>query len=475
MRQLFVLLLGLFAAPMLLAAAATPPLSDQEIVSRTKAVIEQVIKRPEAVGLSVSVGRADRVLLEEGAGIADLEFDVPANAQTMFRMGSVTKQYTAAGIMKLVERGKLGLDDDVRKHVPAFDFGGRIVTIRQLLNHTSGVPNYTNVPRFMAEYAPRDLTHEQLLATIKDVKADFEPGKGWNYSNTGYYVLGMVIEAVDGRPYARFMQEEFFTPLGLTRTRYGSEREIIRNRAQGYALDPNGVRLNDSLISMNVPGGAGALSASAGDMVRWQIALTGGRAVTADSYRQMTESTVAAGQGGARYGFGLNVGGSEGRRRISHSGGIQGFNSVLVYLPDTGLHVAVVSNSEAVPSTAVGEQIITAITNSVAPAPQRTTQHPDSEAALRRLVAEVAQGNPDYSRMGEQLAAAVRAQLPGMQPMLRARGAIQSVTFQGVGMGGADTYVVRFADGSGLNFNIQLDDAGKVVGAIVQPVVQPIP
>lgn len=475
MRQLSVLLSGLLAAPMLLAAAAAPPVSDADIVARTKAVIEQVMKRPEAVGLSVSVGRGDRVLLEEGAGISDLESDVRADAQTMFRIGSVTKQYTAAGIMKLVERGKLGLDDDVRKHVPAFDFSGRIVTIRQLLNHTSGVPNYTNVPRFMAEYAPRDLTHQQLLATIKDVKADFEPGKGWNYSNTGYYLLGMVIEAVDGRPYARFMQEEFFTPLGLTRTRYGSEREIIRNRAQGYALDPNGVRLNDSLISMNVPGGAGALSASAGDMVRWQIALTGGRAVSADSWRQMTESTVAAGQGGARYGFGLNVGGAEGRRRISHNGGIQGFNSVLVYLPDTGLHVAVVSNSEALPSTAVGEQIIAAITNAVAPAPQRTTQHPDSEAALRRLIAEVAQGNPDYSRMGDQLAAATRAQLPVMQPMLRARGAIQSVTFQGVGMGGADGYVVRFADGSGLNVNIQLDDAGKVVGAIVTPVVQPIP
>jgi D-alanyl-D-alanine carboxypeptidase len=461
MRKLSVLLLGLFATPLLLAAAATPAVSDQEVVARTKALIEQVIKRPEAVALSVSVGRGDRVLLEEGAGIADLELDVPANAQTIFRIGSVTKQFTAAGIMKLVERGKLGLEDDVRKHVPAFDSGGRVVTIRQLLNHTSGVPSYTNQPRFMAEYAPRDLTHAQLLASIKDVPFDFEPGKGYNYSNSGYYLLGMVIEAVDGRTYARFMQEEFFTPLGLTRTRYGSEREIIKNRAQGYALDPAGVRLNDALISMNVPFAAGALSASAGDLVRWQIALVGGRAVSAES--------------GARYGFGLNVGGAEGRRRISHTGAIQGFNSMLVYLPETGLHVAVVSNSEALPSAALGEQIIAAITGAVTPGPQRTTQHPDSEAALRRLLTEVAQGNPDYTRMGEQLATAVRAQLPGMQPMMQARGAILSVTFQSVDMGGSDAYVVRFADGSGLNVNISLDGAGKIVGASVRPVVQAIP
>lgn len=475
MRKLSVLLLALFAAPMVLAAAATPPISDQEVIARTKTIIEQSIRRQEAVALSVSVGRGDRVLLEEGVGIADLEFDVPANAQTIFRIGSVTKQYTAAGIMKLMERGKLGLEDDVRKHVPAFDSGGRSVTIRQLLNHTSGVPNYTAQPRFVTDYGPRDLTHTQLLDTVKGVPFDFEPGKGWNYSNTGYYLLGMVIEAVDGRPYARFMQEEFFTPLGLTRTRYGSEREIIRNRAQGYALDPNGVRLNDALVSMNVPGGAGGLSATAGDMVRWQIALAGGRAVSAESYRQMTESTAAAGQGGTRYGFGLNVSGAEGRRRIAHSGNIQGFNSTLVYLPDSGLHVAVVSSSEALPSNAVSEQIIAAITNPVAPGPQRTTRHPESEAALRRLVAGVAQGNPDYGRMGEQLAAAVRAQMAGMQPMLQAKGAIQSVTFLSVDMGGSDNYEVRFSDGSGLRFSIRMDDAGTLVGASVQPVVQPIP
>ena len=146
-----------------------------------------------------------------------------------------------------------------------------------------------------------------------------------------------------------------------------------------------------------------------------------------------------------------------------------------MYLPETGLHVAVVSNSEALPSAALGEQIIAALTGTAAPAPQRTTRHPDSEAAVRRLVTEVAQGNPDYSRLGEQLAAAVRAQMPGMQPMLQARGAIQSVTFQSVETGGFDAYLVRFADGSGLNVNIRLDDAGKVVGASVRPVVQAIP
>lgn len=450
-------------------AADVDPLGDQQIIERAGQIIGQMMKRPEAVGLSVAVARGDKLLLEQGLGIADLEFDAPADAQTMFRIGSVTKQFTAAAIMKLVERGRLALDDDLRKHLPSFDTGGRLVTIRQLLNHTSGVPSYTSRPKFMAEIAPLELTHEQLLATVQGVAFDFEPGKGWNYSNTGYYLLGMVIEAVDGRPYGQFLQEEFFTPLGLARTRYASERDIIRNRAQGYGLDAQGVRVNDAPISMAVPGAAGAISSTAGDLLRWQMALAGGRAVSAASYRQMTESSVPTTQGAVRYGFGLNISESGGRKTVSHAGGINGFNSVLTYLPGSALHVAVISNSETLPSAAVSNAIIAAITSSAPLAPPRTEAKGGSEAALRRLLAELARGEPDYSQMGEQLAAATRAQLPQMQPMLQSLGAIDTVTFAGVGLQGGDQYEVKFANGSRFIFAIGLDDAGKVVGAAMRP------
>ncbi|MEO8315421.1 MAG: serine hydrolase domain-containing protein [Pseudomonadota bacterium] len=449
-------------------AAQPSPLPDDQVVARTRQVVEQIMQRPEAVGLSVSVARGDRILLEQTFGKADLELDVPANAQTMFRIGSVTKQFTAASIMKLVERGKLTLDDDVRKYVPAFDTGGRTVTIRQLLNHSSGVPTYTT-PRFAEEFAPRDLTSEQLLATIKGVNFNFEPGTGWNYSNTGYYVLGMVILAVDGRPYDRFMQEEFFTPLGLTRTRHGSDREIISNRAQGYAGGSPGIpRMNDAVLSMNNPGAAGSLSSTAGDLVRWQIALVNGRAVSADSYRQMIGSTVATNQGNVRYGFGLNVAEVNGERRIVHSGGIQGFNSLLTYRPDGAWHVAVISSSETLPSTLVSDQILAALTGTAPLQVSRTAPKQGSEAALRRMAAEIARGEPDYTRMGGQLAQATRAQLPALQPQLQSLGAIEEVTFLNVDLAGNDFFTVRFKGGTMIAV-IGMDDSGRVHTAGLLP------
>jgi D-alanyl-D-alanine carboxypeptidase len=473
MKGIF-LLTALVGAVQLVGAAEPAALPDDQVVARTRLVADQIIQRPEAVGLSIAVARGDRILVEQGIGKADLEFDVPANAQTEFRIGSVTKQFTAASIMKLVERGKIKLDDDLHKYVPTLDTGGRVVTIRQLLNHSSGVPNVTSQPGFVTDIAPRDVTDEQLLATIKGVPFDFEPGKGWNYSNTGYYLLGMTIKVVDGRPYDRFMQEELFGPLGLTRTRQGSEREIIRNRAQGYSGGTaDAPRMNDAAINMSVPGAAGSLSSTAGDLVRWQIALVNGRAVSAESYRQMTGSSVATNRGKARYGFGLQMEDVEGVRRISHSGAIQGFNSVLVYLPESGLHVAVISNSETLPSSVVAEQILAGLSGAAAPAPvSRTTPREGSEAALRRFIAEAARGEPDYSRMGERLAEVFRAQQGAAQARLQSLGAVEDVTFVSVDIAGNDLFTVRFVNGSML-FNIGLDDAGKVISVGLRPASAP--
>jgi D-alanyl-D-alanine carboxypeptidase len=470
MKQAILCLTALLGSASLAVAAQPSSLPDDQVVARARQVVQRIIQRPEAVGLSVAVARGDRILFEQGVGKADLEFDAPANAQTIFRIGSLTKQFTAASIMKLAELGKIKLDDDLHKYLPAFDTGGRVVTIRQLLNHSSGVPSVTSQPGFVTEMAPRDLTDEQLLATVRGVKFDFEPGKGWTYSNTGYYLLGMVIRVVDGRPYDRFMQEEFFGPLGLTRTRHGSERELIKNRAQGYSGGAAGSpRLNDALLSMNVPGAAGSLSSTAGDLVRWQIALVSGRAVSADSWQQMISSTVATTRGTSRYGFGLQVEDVEGTRRISHSGSIQGFNSVLHYLPDAGWHVAVISSSESLPSSVVAEQILSALSGEI-PAPMsRTMPKEGSEAALRRFVAEVAKGEPDYSRMGERLAEVIRAQQTAAQARLQPLGAIDTVAFVSVDVAGNDVFNVRFAGGATMVFSIGLDDAGKVVSAGLRP------
>jgi D-alanyl-D-alanine carboxypeptidase len=260
-------------------------LTDAEVKGRVGAVIDEIATHPEFVGLSVAVARGDRLIVDRGYGVADLEWNAPAEASTIFRIGSMTKQFTAAAILKLAEQGKLGLDDPLSRYVPEFDTGGRTVTIRQMLNHTSGIPEYTMQPGFFGRLSLIDVSDAELLQLVSGTPFDFEPGAGWRYSNTNYYLLGMVIAKASGRPYAAFMQDEFFTPLGLAHTRYGSESEIILHRAQGYAFNPNtGSHSNDAAISMNTPGAGGALVSSAGDLVRWQVALTNGRVIRPASF-----------------------------------------------------------------------------------------------------------------------------------------------------------------------------------------------
>jgi len=449
-------------------------LSDAEIRSRLETIVERTIARPEAVGLSVAVGRGQDVIVEQGAGLADLEFRVPANAKTSFRIGSVTKQFTAAGNMLLVERGKLGLDDDIRKYESDFNTSGRLITVRQLLNHTSGIPNYTAQPTFQ-KGAPLGLTHKELLAFVDGVPFTFEPGKGWAYSNTGYYLLGMIIEAVDGRSYADFIKQEFSIRLGLSSTRYGTERDIIPNRAQGYDADPaSNALVNDGLIHMNTPGAAGALISTAGDLVRWQIALVQGRAVHAKSYQEMIGSTVKTGQGTGQYGFGLTLSGEGDGKRISHGGGINGFNSMLIRLPAQDLHIAVISNSGRLPAAAVADMIVEAVTLAQPPPPPRSTAQAGSAEAVRRLIGELARGEPDYSRMSDEMAMLTRQQLPALQSRFKALGAIQSVTFDGVSLRGDDAYNVKMENGTAL-FSLRLGDDGKLVSALVGSPPAPTP
>lgn len=444
-------------------------LSDAEVERRVGAVIDEIATHPEFVGLAVAVARGDNLIVDRGYGIADLEWNMPVDASTIFRIGSQTKQFTAAAILKLAEQGKLGLEDPLSRYVPEFDTGGRVVTIRQLLNHTSGIPEYTTQPGFFAKLAPLNLSDAELLRPVSGKPFDFEPGASWRYSNTNYYLLGMVIAKASGRPYAAFMQDEFFTPLGLAHTRYGSESEIIPHRAQGYAFDPDTEsHSNDAAISMNVPGAGGALVSSAGDLVRWQIALTNGRAISPASFEQMIGSAVSTGQGDARYGLGVMIDRRDGQRVIRHGGAINGFASALSWLPDSGLSVAVVSNSEALSVGVVERRIIAALTSDVPPAP-RTAPRPGSEAALRKFIADIVAGTPDYSTMSPLGADATRALLPQLQQIYKDLGPLRSLTFTEVTLLDYDSYRAEFANGAAV-YTILLAPDGTIAMMNYRPV-----
>jgi len=325
-------------------AMAAPP-SDAEIVSKVDAIVAKHLQEPGAVGVSVGVARGGKAIVAKGYGLADVELDVYANKDTMFRIGSVTKQFTAAAIMRLVEQGKLGLDDDINKHLPApgFPLQGNTVTIRQLLTHTSGIPSYTDQDEWF-KLIPQELTNDEMLALVKDKPFDFKPGQQHKYNNTGYYLLGMIIEKISGKTYAEHMEAEFFKPLGLERTCYGFNTPIIKNRAKGYGAT-NGTIENAPHLGMSQPFAAGSLLSTGEDVVKWSMALASGKIVKPESFTMMTTPTILTNGENTHYGFGLENQEWEGRVCIRHGGGIHGFNSSYMYLPGDDVHVTVICNS----------------------------------------------------------------------------------------------------------------------------------
>lgn len=353
---MFGLIRLVLAAVFLVPVAAAQPPSDTELAAKVDAVVARALAEPGAAGFSVAVGRGGKVIFAKGYGPADVELSVPMTAESIFRIGSVTKQFTAAAVMRLVEEGKVSLDAKVQTYVPDFPEKQWPVTVRHLLTHTSGIWSYTADTKFMMRDSSLELTAKEMIAMFADRPLEFEPGTKHRYSNSGYYLLGAVVEAASGKSYRRYVQEEFFEPLGLKGTRHESNAAIIPGRAQGYT--PTAGKLgNDKAIGADVPGAAGSLLSTASDLVRWEMALSGGKVVKPESYELMTTPAVLADGKATDYGFGLSMDRWEERRRVSHGGGIFGFTSMLLTLPDDGVTVAVLSNSDGMNPGKVADDV----------------------------------------------------------------------------------------------------------------------
>ena len=306
-------------------------------------LVASALRDGPVAGMSVAVVRGRDTVVMKGYGFSDVENDVSATTHTVYRIGSITKQFTAAAVMQLIEQGKLSLDDTVGKSLPTLPAPWRGATIRQLLNHTSGIPSYTSAgPRWFTKMR-LDLPHDSLLAIIAADSMDFARGSQWRYNNTGYYLLGMLIEKLTGRSYADVVRDQLATPLGLRSTMYCGTSQLIKHRSQGYQPTRDNKLVNADPLSMNQPFAAGALCSTVGDLVAWQRALTSGRVVTPASYGAMT--TAEGGAVGRGYGYGLAIDTLGGQRRVQHGGGINGFNSMLEYFPADSLTVVVLANT----------------------------------------------------------------------------------------------------------------------------------
>jgi CubicO group peptidase (beta-lactamase class C family) len=285
---------------------------------------------------TVLVARDSTVLLDKGYGSANLEWDIPNVPSAKFRLGSVSKQFTAACILLLEERGKLKLDVPVKTYLPDAPAAWDKVTIFHLLTHTSGIPSFTDFPDYKDTQAT-PTTPEKLVARFREKPLEFQPGEQWKYSNSGYVLLGYLIEKVTGQNYTQFVQDNIFTPLGMKDSGYDSNTAIIWHRASGYTPE-NGKIINASYVAMSIPFSAGALYSTTEDLLRWEQGLMGGKLLSPASLQKMTTPYQHD------YALGVGVQTVNGRKVIRHGGGIEGFNTELDYYPDDKLTVVVLAN-----------------------------------------------------------------------------------------------------------------------------------
>jgi len=557
-----------FAVTFLLAGACLA----QNIDSRMDQIVQSYVANKQFMG-SVLVARGDQVLFSKGYGSANLEWQISDTPSTKFRLGSITKQFTAASILLLEERGKLKVEDPVRKYLPDAPAAWNKMTIFHVLTHTAGIPNFTNFPDYRSTEALAT-TPEKLVARFRDKPLEFEPGEKWNYSNSGYVLLGYLIEKISGESYEAFVQKNIFTPLGMKDSGYDSNFAIIPRRATGYEPGPNGP-VNAGFVHMSIPFAAGALYSTSEDILRWEQGLFGGKLLSAASLQKMTTPFKSD------YAFGLQVHTVNGHRVIDHSGGIEGFSTMLAYYPDDKLTVVALANLAPAASgpivsqlavlaqggtvtlqterkeitvdpavlaryvgayrmAAGGDMLITLeggqlnsqltgqgvlplfpesetmffpkvvnaqiefpatgpqgkatqltlhqngrdmvgtrlddaefkrIADAAASVARRfkdQTQAPGTEAALRRDIEELRLGEPKYELMSAALGNVTRQQLPQLKATITQLGAVQSVTFKGVGPAGADIYEVKFEHGS-TEWRIMLESDGKVASVGFRP------
>lgn len=294
-------------------------------------------------GAAVLVVQDGKTLLRKGYGMAELELGVPIAPDMVFRIGSVTKEFTAACVLKLVEEGRLSLDDPIEKYLPDFSTGGRRVTIEQLLTHTSGIRSYTDVPGWFGARMREDRSPREVEALFDGEPFDFAPGMGWHYDNSGYVLLGEILEKVTGRPYADLVTGTIFRPLGMNDTRYGSDAPIVPRRVAGYVKTADGV-VNAPFLSMTQPYAAGALVSTVDDLARWHRALDQGAVLKPESVRRMWTPARLPDGTDTRYGFGWIVWSLDRHPVVEHGGGINGFQTANLRLPDERIYVAVLSN-----------------------------------------------------------------------------------------------------------------------------------
>ncbi|RIA10360.1 CubicO group peptidase (beta-lactamase class C family) [Flavobacteriaceae bacterium MAR_2010_72] len=295
-------------------------------------------------GVSFLIAKEGKPIYQKAFGMANLELDVPMNTNNVFEIGSITKQFTAIAILMLEEQGKLKVEDEITKFIPDYPTMGNSITIHHLLNHTSGIKSYTGMQSFM-KHARTDMTPTEIIDIFKNEPMDFKTGEQFLYNNSGYIILGHIIEVVSGESYADFIKTHIFDKLGMDSSYYGSMKRLIPNRATGYSSTQNGYE-NSDYLSLTLPYAAGSLMSTTTDLLKWQMALNTYQLISKSSYEKAIHGSTLNNGEHIPYGYGLGENNINGSPSIQHGGGIFGYTTMGIYLPQEKVYVIGLTNCD---------------------------------------------------------------------------------------------------------------------------------
>jgi CubicO group peptidase (beta-lactamase class C family) len=458
--------IGTFVLPLVLAAYARSDEVDDYVTAQ--------IAAKRIPGASIAVIRDGKITKTGAYGMASLELEAPARVDTVYEIGSITKPFTAITAMKLVEDGKVALDDPISKYLSDLPEPWQNVTVRQLLNHTSGIPSYTSAMDF-TKLARGVWTPKEILKLVRDKDMDFTPGEKWAYNNSGYFLLGLVIEKASGKSYPEALKATVLEPLGMSLTRPGGPIPVVKHRAHGHGRGPLGTTSNRDPLQPTAAFSAGFLLSTVEDLAKFDAAIRERKILSTSSYEEMWQPTKLAekseGEKTQPYGFGFGLGDRVGHKYIHHGGGTAGFSTMWVRFLDPDLAVIVFTNIDG----GAAEGLAMGIAGLVDPAlrlrPEKPEEdkEPESTKAHREVIANLLGNKPVEEFTTEFKKFMDDPARKRMSQGLAARGKMESFEFlRQLNDGRTRLYLLRIgADSFLVTFNLTEDQ--KISGLRIQP------
>ena len=443
-------------------------------LAQDQAGVDQFVEaertRQRIPGVAVAIVRKGEPIKAQGYGLANVEHNVPVTRDTIFQSGSVGKQFTAVAAMLLVEDGTLALTDPLTKFFPEAPETWKPITVRHLLTHTSGLPDYTSGT---IDYR-KDYSDDQLQKFAYALPLEFEPGARWNYSNTGYMMLGIVIRKASGKFYGDVLKERVFAPLGMKTARIITEEDIVAHRAGGYRI-AGGELKNQQWVAPQLNTTAdGSLYVSLNDMIAWDAGLRAGRLLKPESWAQVFAPVKLNSGKSYPYGFGWNVEPLNGHRAQRHGGSWQGFQTFIARYPDDDVTVIVLTNLAQANPTRIADGIASRLDPTLATPPLKPLSAPDPEmeARVRRLLTEATAGTLKSEDFGYWRGGFTPGRANALADGVRQLGALKSLTLIEALELGDDRIRVYDAvfDKQPMRLRISVAPDGKITGFGMSPV-----